>query len=39
MFLADFAATKIYEKADVAYEPDDEKSYLKPVAEIYKEED
>ena len=34
MCLADFAATYIYEKADINYEPDDEKSYIKTVAEI-----
>ena len=39
MCLADLAATYICEKADMNYEPGDEKSYIKPVAEILKEED
>ena len=36
MCLADFAATYIYEKAGIKYEPDDEKSYIKPY-DIYYE--
>ena len=39
MCLVYFAASYIYEKADVNYEPDDEKDYIKPVAEINMEED
>lgn len=38
MCLADFATTYIYKKVDVDFEPDDEKSYIKPVLEINKEE-
>ena len=35
--LSNFAATYIYQEADRNYEPDDEKSYIKPVAGIDKE--
>ena len=38
-YLADFTASYIFEKADINYEQKDEKSYIKPVAEIHKEED
>ena len=37
--LADFAASNIYGKGDINYGPDDEKSYIKSVAEIQEEED
>ena len=37
MWPADFAASHVYEKTNMNYEPDDEKSFIKPVTDINKE--
>ena len=34
MCLAIFASSYVYEKVDISYESDNEKSYIKPAAEI-----
>ena len=34
---ADFSASYVYKIADTNCEPDDEKRFIKPVAEIHKE--
>lgn len=36
MCLADFGASHVYEKADMNYESDDGKKFIKPVTEINK---
>lgn len=39
MSVAEFPATYIYEKVDISYELDDEKSCAKPATKIHKVED